>query len=55
MPLLKSGRPADDLSSYRPISLTSCLGKQLERMVLRRLNYHLEAVDAFSDCFSGFR
>ncbi|KAM7305321.1 hypothetical protein ISCGN_015218 [Ixodes scapularis] len=53
--LLKSGRPADDLSSYRPISLTSCFGKLLERMVLPRLNYHLEAVDALPDCFSGFR
>ncbi|KAG0440235.1 hypothetical protein HPB47_016364, partial [Ixodes persulcatus] len=53
VPLLQSVRPADALSSYRPISLTSCLGKLLERMVLRRLSCHLEAVDALPDYFTG--
>ncbi|KAG0445176.1 hypothetical protein HPB47_018922 [Ixodes persulcatus] len=37
IPLLKPGKPQDQLSSYRPTSLTSCLGKVMERMVLRRL------------------
>lgn len=55
VPLLKPGKPQDQLSSYRPISLTSCLGKVMERMVLRRLVYHLEAAGALPDCFSGFR
>ncbi|KAM7288205.1 hypothetical protein ISCGN_028472 [Ixodes scapularis] len=55
VPLLKPGKPQDQLSSYRPISLTSCLGKVMERMVLRRLVYHLEATGALPDCFSGFR
>ncbi|KAG0414827.1 hypothetical protein HPB47_008005 [Ixodes persulcatus] len=55
IPLLKPGKPQDQLSSYRPISLTSCLGKVMERMVLRRLVYHLEGAKALPDCFSGFR
>ena len=36
-PILKKGKPQEDLSSYRPISLTSCLGKIAERMVNSRL------------------
>ena len=32
IPLLNAGKPASDLVSYRPISLTSCIVKLLERM-----------------------
>ncbi|KAG0440051.1 hypothetical protein HPB47_016424 [Ixodes persulcatus] len=53
--LPKIVRPADELSSYRPISLTFCLRKLLEQMLPRRLNCHLEAVDTLPDCFTGFR
>jgi len=31
-PLLKSGKPPGEAKSYRPISLTSCIGKLAERM-----------------------
>ena len=37
MPLLKAGKPASQLASYRPVSLTSCVVKTLERMVATRL------------------
>ena len=37
IPIPKPGKPHAALSSYRPISLTSCVGKLLERLVLRRL------------------
>ena len=40
IPLLKAKKPASQLGSYRPISLTSCIAKLLERMVANRI-YHL--------------
>jgi hypothetical protein len=44
LPLLKAGKGGNDPSSYRPISLTSCIGKILERMVVNRLMWHLEKI-----------
>lgn len=55
IPLLKPNKPKDDPKSYRPVSLTSCLGKTLERMVNKRISYHLEETKSLPDCFSGFR
>ena len=37
IPLLKNAKPASDVESYRPISLTSCVVKVLERMISNRL------------------
>ena len=34
IPLLKPGKPANEASSYRPNSLTSCLGKMSLTVVL---------------------
>ena len=31
-PILKKGKKTDQLTSYRPSSLTSCIGKLVERM-----------------------
>ena len=42
IPLLKPGKPADKATSYRPISLTSCLGKLFERLLTHRLNWFVE-------------
>jgi hypothetical protein len=42
IPLLKAGKSASDLASFRPISLTSCVAKLLERMVAERLYYLAE-------------
>ena len=36
-PVLKKGKTAGDPNNYRPISLTSCIGKLAERMVNYRL------------------
>ena len=40
-PLLKVGKDSSDPASYRPIALTSSMGKLLERMVTTRLNWFL--------------
>ena len=37
IPLLKSGKSPSELASYRPISLTSCIMKLLERMISENL------------------
>ena len=40
--LLKAKKPASDLALYRPISLTSCIAKCLERMVANKLYFLAE-------------
>ncbi|KAJ9437586.1 putative RNA-directed DNA polymerase from transposon X-element, partial [Diplonema papillatum] len=42
MMLLKPGKSADQPDAYRPIALTSCVAKLLERLVHCRLSCHLE-------------
>ena len=54
-PILKKGKPAGKPSSYRPISLTSCLGKMAERMVNNRLYYWLESNKILHNAQAGFR
>ena len=41
-PILKPSKPSAEPESYRPISLTSCLGKIMERIVNKRLSWVLE-------------
>lgn len=55
VPIKKPNKPATQFSSYRPIALTSCVGKLLERLVQRRLEHHLESVGAFHENTCGFR
>jgi hypothetical protein len=48
--------PSQLASSYRPIALTSCLCKLIERMVVLRLTHHLlEKNQIISSAQSGFR
>ena len=48
-------KPASDLESYRPISLTSCVVKVLERMIANRL-YHLAEMNGWIHAAqAGFR
>jgi len=54
-PLLKEGKDPKQTISYRPISLTSCLGKILERMIADRLIYILETKNLLNDNQAGFR
>ena len=55
IPILKEGKEATSASSYRPIALTSCMCKLLERIVNRRLVRYLESKGLIDKCQSGFR
>ncbi|KAK7115386.1 hypothetical protein V1264_001263 [Littorina saxatilis] len=54
-PVLKKGKDRHNKTSYRPISLLSCLSKLMERMVNRRLQHHLEKNGLINPTQSGFR
>ncbi|GFV49983.1 probable RNA-directed DNA polymerase from transposon X-element [Trichonephila clavipes] len=55
IPILKPGKDPENPLSYRPIALTSCLCKTLERMVNARLVYQLEKNKCIPLFQSGFR
>lgn len=55
IPILKPDKPADNPNSYRPISLTSCVGKLLEQMVKVRLDYYVERNCILPPFQFGFR
>ena len=55
VPLLKAGKSASELASFRPISLTSCVVKLLERMFAERLYDMAETKGMLSDLQAGFR
>ena len=43
IPIHKPEKPTSSPSSLRPISLTSCISKLFERLILSRLTFHLES------------
>ena len=55
IPLLKSGKDAGAIDSYRPISLTSCVVKLMERIIARRLIYMLDIKGTLSNTQCGGR
>ena len=55
LPILKDGKDPALPSSYRPISLTDCLGKLLERVIAERLSAYMEENHLFNECQAGFR
>ena len=54
-PILKKDKPKSKVSSYRPISLTSCICKVMERMINRRLYSWLEKSGKLHKNQAGFR
>ena len=55
IPVLKKGKDKKKAASYRPISLTSCVIKTLERMVNQRLLWYLETENILATEQAGFR
>lgn len=53
--ILKSGQDSSQISSYRPISMTPCLARLFERLILRRLEIHLKTNNIIIANQSGFR
>ena len=54
-PILKKDKDPKEPKSYRPISLTSCVGKVCERMINRRLYWWLEHTGILTEYQAGFR
>ena len=55
IPIHKPGKPTSSPFSFRPISLTSCISKLFERLILSRLTFHLESNYLLSTCQASFR
>ena len=51
----KMGKPLDSPALFRPISLTSCVSKLFERIILSRLLLFLESNSILSPRQAGFR
>ena len=54
IPIHKMGKPLDTPASFRPISLTSCVSKLFERIILSRLLFFLESNFILSPRQAGF-
>ena len=55
IPIHKPGKPSSSSYSFRPISLTFCISKLFERLILSRLTFHLESNHLFSTSQASFR
>ncbi len=54
VPLKKAGKPQGCISSYRPVSLTPCVAKTLERILYNRLYFLSETRDWLCTEQAGF-
>ena len=54
-PIPKPGKDPSLVASYRPITMLSCVGKLLERILKRRLEHFLETNGVFAATQTGFR
>ena len=55
IPIHKKGKSKTEATSYRPISLTSCVVKLLERIINARLTWFLESEQLLAPQQAGFR
>ena len=54
-PLLKEGKDPKSPGSFRPIALTACLGKLLEKIITNRLSVFMEDNNLLNPNQAGFR
>ena len=55
IPIPKPGKDPTNPTNYRPIALTSCICKTMERMINRRLVWYLESHNLLTNVQCGFR
>ena len=55
IPIPKPGKNPTNPTNYRPIALTSCICKTMERMINRRLVWYLESHKLLTNVQCGFR
>ena len=55
VPLLKNGKSPKEIKSFRPISLTSCVVKLMERLVAERMYHIIESAGIIHRFQAGFR
>ena len=55
LPIPKPGKDKQNPNNFRPIALTSCICKSVERMVNERLIYYLEKYKKLTKFQAGFR
>jgi len=55
VPIPKPGKDTSDPANYRPIALTNCVCKIMERMVNNRLVWYLKRNEIITPAQSGFR
>jgi hypothetical protein len=51
----KKGKPKDQIKSFRPISLISCISKWMEKIINTRILVWAEQQNILPPCQSGFR
>lgn len=55
IPILKPGKDSNNYNSYRPIALTSCVGKVFEQLLKQRLEFYIESKKILPSNQFGFR
>ena len=55
IPIYKEGAKPNELDSYRRITLTAVLCKLMERLVTKRLIWHLKSNNLLNSNQTGFR